>query len=192
MCKPGLNVIVNGVVHNHNLGDLFNLAAQTEMNRLNAAGNPVVACRVSTVQQFARDLVFNGPINGGVIYYGHAGVVDGVMVLAVGEQSGPNTNISPSNVNTLSNTQLGTNATITLYACNAGLSWNNQPSIAQLISNRLRKRVYAYEDGIFFSRNPNDRHENGVGLPNPPDRLPMYAIVAGAVPKPALEPFFPQ
>jgi hypothetical protein len=140
------------------------------------------------------DLTSYGPINGGVFFYGHVGNLGGVMVVAVGQNSGPDTNISPTNVGNLSNfnSNLGPQVKITLYGCNAGYALNNQPSIAQQIANSVKREVLAYQDGVFFSQNPNEQAKDGEGLQNPPDSLPMYPIVAGGSPKPQLTPFFPQ
>jgi Glucodextranase, domain B/Bacterial Ig-like domain (group 2) len=106
---PGINTVdASGHVHNHNVGDLFNLAAQTEANNRQASGNRIVACRVSSIQQFSQALVGHGLIDGGVIYFGHAAflpltdpttqVTDEYPTLNPGEQSGPDTNVTPFNV----------------------------------------------------------------------------------------------
>ena len=67
--------------------------------------------RVSSVQDFAAQLVSNGPITGGVVYFGHGGAdpnPDGTAGsgLSPGEGVGANTNITSANVNLLSNSQL--------------------------------------------------------------------------------------
>lgn len=178
----------------HNVGDLFNLAAQTQMNSLNAAGSGVISCHVSTVEDVENALTLNGSIDGGVYYFGHAGFspVANSMALFVGQQQGTDTNISSLNVGQLSGTNLGPHAAITISACNAGLPYMGQPAIAQLLSNQLKRGVYAYEVGMFFSQNPNDQHINGIGVPNPPDTTPIYMIPEGAVPKPKPVGFVPQ
>jgi len=185
----------------HNVGNLFNLSAQTKANDLQAQGHPVVACRVSTVQHVNQALTLTGlTFDGGVVYFGHAGwLYDGndnriyYSLLAVGQQIGDNWRISYVNVGTLSNAQLGPNATITLNACHAGLQTSSgKPAIARLIANQLRRNVDAYEVGMYFSQDPNDTHFNGRGLPNPPNSLPMYMIPEGGVPKPKPTPFRPK
>lgn len=60
------------------------------------------------------------------------------------------------------------------------------------MANQLRRDVYAYEVGMFFSQNPNETHFSGEGLPDPPNSLPMYMIPGGGVPKPRPTPFRPQ
>lgn len=134
----------------------------------------------------------------GVIYFGHAAFlprddIPGAFysLVAVGQQIGDNWRISYKNVGTLSNSQLGPNATIALNACNAGLSWSpGQPPVAQLIANQLRRNVYAHQVGMYFSQNPNDTHHGGIG--KAPSSLPLYMLPEGAVPKPKPIQFSPQ
>ena len=182
----------------HNVGNLFNLVAQTQANSLQSQGHHVVACRVSTIQHIGQALTASGPIDGGVIYFGHAAFlprddIPGAFysLVAVGQQIGDNWRISYKNVGTLSNSQLGPNATIALNACNAGLSWSpGQPPVAQLIANQLRRNVYAHQVGMYFSQNPNDTHHGGIG--KAPSTLPLYMLPEGAVPKPKPIQFSPQ
>jgi hypothetical protein len=199
----GLNIVdASGHVHNHNVGDLFKLSAQTEASNRQALGHRVVACRVSSIQQFGQALVGHGSIDGGVFYFGHAtflpltdpttGVQDEYPTLNPGEQAGPDTNVTPFNVTTLSGVELGAHAAVWLNGCNTGLWYNGHKPIAQAISNQLNRGVYGYEDGMFFSKDPNEKAINGIGLPDPPDHLPMYMIPEGAPPKPGPIPFQPQ
>jgi hypothetical protein len=195
-------VDASGHVHDDNVGDLFKLSAQTEADTLQASGHRVVACRVSSIQQFSQALVGNGPIDGGVYYFGHGTilpltnpatqVVDDYPTLNPGEQAGPDTNVTPFNYKTLSGVELGMNAAVWLNACNAALWFNGHEPIAQLISNQLNRGVYAYEEGMFFSTDPNEKALNGQKLPNPPDHVPIYMIPEGAPPKPTWIPFQPQ
>jgi len=142
----------------------------------------------------------SGPINGGIIFYGHAGRLEradlpGALysLVSVGQGTDDSANISYLNVNTLSNAQLGANVTITLNGCNAGKSWSpGQPSAAQLVANQMRRTVYAYPVGMYFSQNPNDTHVNGAGQANPANSLPMYMLPQGRVPKPKPTQFSPQ
>jgi hypothetical protein len=174
---PGLNL---GPGHNHNVGDLFHLAAGTEQDALNAQGNLAGSPqRVSSVQDFAAQLTASGPITGGVIYFGHGmgwPYADRTMgsALAPGEQAGENTNITAENLNLLSNAQIDTSATITLHACYAGYG-SGRYSIAQLIANQLQRRVYAPTAGAFFSVDPNS-HLTGGTAPTVPDQKPMYQL----------------
>lgn len=173
----------------HNVGSLFDLAAQTARDELNGEGNLAYAPeRVSSVQDVATQLTTNGPITGGVIYFGHGAgrpYADGTWgsVLAPGEQAGPNTNVSADNVNLLSNQQLDPGATITLKSCYAGFG-SGRYSIAQLIANRLQRKVYAPVAGTYFSINPNAIFANGkVAPPIPtPAQKPIYMIQEGGKP----------
>jgi hypothetical protein len=198
---PGINVATG---HEHNVGDLFNLAAQTQANSLQSQGNNAIACRVSTIQDVYHALTLNGSISGGVYYFGHSGVFD-ILTAAkvrisrttnvfVGQASGSNTNITALNVNFLSPIQtanaggnfLGPNAAMTINGCQAGLtvfdtSVNQYASIAQLISVNIARGVFAYDVGIYFSQldAQQDQHIRGVGL-YPPDALPMYVVPEGS------------
>jgi hypothetical protein len=126
----------------HNVGNLFHLAAETKRDALNAEGNSAGSPkRVSTVQAFASELVGNGPITGGVIYFGHGAKVDfndGTYgsSLAPGEQPGPDTNVTEFNVNLLSNSQLAIDAEVILNSCYSGYG-SGRLSIARLIAKRL-------------------------------------------------------
>jgi hypothetical protein len=175
---PGLNLPNH---EPHNVQGLFNLAAGTEQDRLNALGNLAYPpIRVSSVQDFESQLVGNGPITGGVVCFGHGAGMrysDGTRgsVLAPGEQAGPDTNVSEDNVTTLKNVQLDPKATITLHACYAGYGWGRH-SIAQWIANQLQRRVYAPEAGTFFSVDPKAKAP--VPLPNMVPK-PVYLLQDG-------------
>jgi hypothetical protein len=203
---PGLNDPGGA---SHNVGNLFNLAAQTEANGLQAQGHSVVACRVSTIGLTYTALTQNGLIDGGVIYFGHSGVLQrlniqtGAIVtqtsnIFVGQGQGADTNISATNINTLAGVQtanggsnsIGPNAAFAISGCQAGLtifdtSYNGGSggsiSIAQLISNNIKRGVYAYDVGIYFSQldAQHDPHRTGLGL-YPPNALPMYMVPEGA------------
>jgi hypothetical protein len=175
---PGLNVPGHTP---HNVGDLFNLAAGTQQDALNAQGNLAGSPqRVSSVQDFAAQLIGNGPITGGVIYFGHGAPQpygDGTWgsVVAPGEQAGPDTNVSADNVNLLSNAQMVTSATITLHACYTGFG-GGRYSIAQLIANRLQRRVYAPAAGTFFAVDPNSTLSGGTAPKITVDQKPIYLL----------------
>lgn len=94
------------------------------------------------------------------------------------EGLGEDTNISKRNVNLLSNNQLAIGATITLRACYAGFG-SGSYSIAQLIANRLQRKVFATSAGSFFVVNPNARFGSGRNLPN---QKPIYLIPDGGGP----------
>lgn len=187
---PGLSVPGHT---SHNVGNLFDLAAATQQDALNALGNlagPPI--RVSSAQDVATQLTGNGPITGGVIYFGHGGAVpygDGSFTsgLAPGEQAGAGTNITVDNVNLLSNAQLDTGATITLNACQAGFG-SRHYSIAQLIANRLQRRVYAPVAGMFFSVDPNSRASGATAPKNLPNQKPIYMLQDGGRPLSAYQP----
>jgi hypothetical protein len=90
----------------------------------------------------------------------------------------------------LQNTELGSDAYFSIYACEAAAP-RNGISIAQILANQLRRGVYAYDTGMYFSQNPNDQHVGPAGLPNPPFSLPMYLIPEGVSKKPPVG-FVPQ
>jgi len=149
---PGLNL---GEGHNHNVGQLFNLAAATLSSNLSQSGNGLVTTqRVSSFSDFNAALTANGLINGGVTFFGHAGIDGhGNSALFPGQNPGDANNISVINVGQLSNASLGPNATVTLDACHAGLG--GRVSIAQLIANQLKRTVLAYPVDMYFSSSPN-------------------------------------
>lgn len=162
----------------HNVGNLFNLSAQTLADSLSTSpNNLVITNRASTVQDFNSALTTNGQIEGSVTYFGHAGWgrVSGQPglwnMLFVGETTGENTNLTPFNVDVLSNGQLGPNTAITLNGCNAG--YGGPYSIAKSIANRLRRTVFAYEVGMFFSDDPNARWPSKTP---PPGHTPIYMV----------------
>jgi hypothetical protein len=193
---PGLNL---GPGHNWNQGDSFALAAQQQANDLNSQGHRIIACRATTVQDFNNKLTTNGQIDGGVIYFGHAGKypdpASGTLfsALFVGQDPITNENMYAYNVATLSNAELGPNAAIWLNGCDAGKDAPGGSSIAQLISNQLHRGVYAYDVGTYFSSSnaANDTSINGIGLKAPLD-LPVYMVPEGTPgKKPDYIPFTP-
>jgi hypothetical protein len=177
---PGLNF---GYGRNHNVGGLFDLAAGTQQDALNAQGNLAYPpIRVSSVQDFEAQLTGNGPITGGVIYFGHGDKASffssgASSQLYPGEQAGVNTNITGNNADLLKNTQLGSGATITLHACFGG--FGKQYSLAQLIANLLQRKVYASEVGTFFSPDPQATFPRA--LPNTLPK-PVYQVQEGGGP----------
>jgi hypothetical protein len=194
----------------HNVRQNFNLAAQTEANYRQSQGNNVAACRVSSVENVATALTNNGLIGGGVIYFGHSGPfgpVDpvthralwSISVLSVGEATGDDTNVSFRNVADLSVVQtayagptgqtniIGPNAALLLNGCRAATTIYDhyalfETSIAQLISNKTQRGVYAYDKGTYFSLKDvaHATSRNWTGEPNPlPANIPMYLIPEG-------------
>jgi hypothetical protein len=98
-------------------------------------------------------------------------------------------NLTSENVASLHNTYLGLSATITINSCTAGLG--GKQSIAQLLANQLRRKVYAYQPGMFFSVDPHapapPRDAKGNPLPAP-NQMPMYMVPWGAVPAKEFKP----
>ncbi len=187
----------NGPGHNWDMGYTFPLAAQQQANDLNFQGHRVMACRASTVQDLNNALTTNGPIDGGVIYYGHAGriTVSGIQysALFVGQDPLVNENVYAGNVNVLSGAQLGPDASVWLNGCDTAVDAQGGSSIAQLISNQLNRGVYAYDVGVYFSSYTiaNDPYTSGNGRKAPAD-LPVYAVPVGAPhQKPNYKPFTP-
>lgn len=164
---PGLNTSSNCSLdpdHCHNVGSNFNLSASTQADSLSGSGNAVITDRISSVQDFNNGLTTNGTITGGVTYFGHGAQMrqtDGtyLSLLAPGQASGVDTNVSALNVNKLSNLQLASNIRITLNACNAGLRpiYGGGHSIAQLIANQLNRPVLAWKIGMFFANDLTTR-----------------------------------
>jgi hypothetical protein len=187
--EPGLN---NGPGHDYNQGALFYLAAGTEQDRLNGLGNLASSPQlVASVQDIATQLISNGPITGGVVYYGHGRAEQfpdgsyGGSQLSPGQNAGPDTNVTSLNVKLLSNAKLGTGAQIFLHACMTGYGNRGFPSIAQLIANQLQRFVWAPYAGTFFSLIPNPAPtisgRNAPKIPNPAYK-PIYLVPDNAKP----------
>ncbi len=172
---PGLN---EGPGREHNVGPLFDLAGETQAQNLTSSGNNmVITKRVSTIWNLSLALITNGPIDGTVTYFGHAGLdFRGNLALFPGELRGDAYNVSVLNVNELSNSQLGPDVTITLNACHAGVGGKN--SIAQLIANQLKRTVFAYPVGMYFSSSPTPRHFDAETM-HAPTGVPTYMVPNG-------------
>jgi len=188
---PGRN---NGPGHMWNVGNLFNLAGQTAGLQLSASGDKVTISRVTYVssptQSLASSLTGNGLISGQVIYFGHGGSaiipVNGTptkySALFVGQDPVSDENLTARNVGALSNSMFGPNVTFTLNNCHAAMGGTT--SIAQSVANQLRRRVYAYTVGMFFSVDPHARVPNG----NPPNHTPVYMRAWGGSNPQAFDP----
>ncbi|HEX4001589.1 MAG TPA: SBBP repeat-containing protein [Candidatus Acidoferrales bacterium] len=188
----------------HSVGSLFNLAAQTEADNLQAQGHRVVACRASSVQDFNSALTKHGLIDGGVIYFGHAGRTqysDSSALyssLFVGQEAGLYTNITARTVGLLSNSKLGANVTIILNGCNAGTPTPDQnPPIALIMAAQLQRPVAGYAQGMHFSNLDASHDVTIAGITCPkgqscgPSGLPMYMNPDGAQPRPQAIYFYP-
>ena len=172
--EPGLNL---GDGHNHNVGGLFNLAAETKALALTQAGNnTVITQEVSSFANFSAALAANGPIDGDITYFGHAGLdTHGNPALFPGQNPGDANNVSIINVGQLSNAQLGPSVTITLDACHAG--YGGRRSIAQLLANQLGRTVLAYPVDMYFSSDPTPRaFQKGMVAPS---GVPTYMVPNG-------------
>jgi len=168
---PGLNL---GDGRNHNVGRLFNLAAQTEVNNLRqSADNAVITTRVSSFADVSVALTGNGTIDGGVVFFGHGGIdAHGNWALFPGELPGDANNVTRLNVGQLSNVNLGADITITLNACHSGAGGTR--SIAQLLANQLRRTVLAYPVGMHFGSSPTfTRFQPRATVPS---SVPVYMI----------------
>jgi hypothetical protein len=80
---------------------------------------------------------------------------------------------------------MGANAAMTVNGCNAGeiifdTLYHGQTAIAQLISNNIKRGVYAYEVGMYFSQQDaqHDRYRTGNGRIEP-EVLPTYMVPEG-------------
>jgi RHS repeat-associated protein len=166
----------------HDAGKAFQMAAETMAAELRAEGNEVIIQRVSSIQDFNAALTNNGAITGGVVYFGHSGLVpspNGGMTLglAVGEKSGADTNITKFNVGSLDGKNLGPNATITLLGCSGGYSDKNNTAIAQFMANQLNRNVSASQNPMFFSNDRTSVHSTqGAKVAT---KMPMYVLPEG-------------
>jgi hypothetical protein len=186
--------------HNTNYG--FPLAAQQNANNLQANGNNVIVCRVSSATDFNNALTKNGFIGGGIIYFGHSGPYlycsnpnVQLSILAIGQAIGGDTNLSYGNSNEICpsgcSNILGSNITLAINGCRAGVVVAGNPSdvtgitttpIAKILARQLRIKVTAYMVPTYFSLNnaANATSTNWRGEPNPlPASTPMYLIPEG-------------
>jgi RHS repeat-associated protein len=158
----------------HNVGGLFDSAAQTYANQLAANGDTAITVPVSNVQDMAAALISNGYIDGGVTYFGHSGLVGDLSGLFLGQDAGFYTNLTSQNVGLLSGANLGPNASLTLRSCHAGYG---NPSIAQSLANQLNRGVYASDTGFYFSNNPSGPYSSQA----PSSNLPIYMVPEGSM-----------
>ena len=171
---PGLNL---GPGHEWNVGSLFNLASETQaMNLTQSGSNTVITQRVSSFSDFSAALTTNGLIDGDITYFGHGGLDHhGNPALFPGQAYGDAYNVSVLNVGQLSSANLGSNVTITLNACHAGLG--GRRSIAQLIAKQLNRPVFAYPVDMYFSSDPTPRaFTKGMQAPT---GVPTYMVPNG-------------
>lgn len=169
---------------------------------LQAQGNKVIGCRVSSATDFNNALATNGFIGGGITYYGHSGpylyssnpnIV--LSILAIGQAAGGDTNLSYLNINEICpsgcSSILGSNITLAINGCRAGVVVAGNPSdatgisttpIAKVLARQLQIKVTGYMVGTYFSLNSaaNATSKNWLGEPNPlPTSTPMYLIPEG-------------
>jgi len=217
-----LILVGDGGLQGHDVGNLFNLAAQQAANDLQTQGNKVIACRVSSIQNFNAAMTQNGLITGDLLYFGHSGLRSFstqpptyASLLFVGQATGDDTNIAAYNITVLCDSTAGcnidnylsANTAIRINGCDAGYtigdyySHGKQTSIAQILSNQLRRGVYAYAVGMYFSHldASQDPYVDGRDPINPKksryvsSNLPMYLIPEGTPGnKPSAIPFTPQ
>jgi hypothetical protein len=166
----------------YNAGQSFVLGAETAEAALiqAGAGNYHAPISVSTVSDFAAALTsnglitggvvpttplgMNGPLAGGVTFFGHGGRDhDWNSALFLSPNAGSEYNLTVSNVGQLQNTDLGKDVAIVLNACHAGYNPNGHASIAQLVANQLKRTVWAYPVGMYYSANPAPRLMQPVG-----------------------------
>jgi hypothetical protein len=184
----------------YNAGQSFVLAAETASSALSKSGASVnsTPIQVSTVWDFATALTgnglitggvtpmtalgMNGPLAGGITFFGHGGwlVQGGVAspALFLSPTAGSQYNLWAQNLGQLSNSKLGDAAAIVLNACNAGKNANGGTSIAQLVANQLKRTVWAYPVDMYYSANPTPRMLQPVG--RKPDGTPIWETVTGA------------
>jgi hypothetical protein len=149
--------------------------------------NTVVIVPVNSDPDFNNALVNNGPISGGVYYYGH-GYRGGLNPSDKGvEEAIPlNDWVYSGNVGKMSSTEfVGGNVTVTLRACHGGQRRKNGgSSIAQLIANTLNVPVYAWKEGLFFSLKATAENssygDTGLTRSTPVEKgTPLYLIPWG-------------
>lgn len=186
---PGINTVEcpTDSTHCHDTGNSWPAVGSTQATSLSSQGYSAVQARVSSVQDFQAQLTGHGTLAGGVIYIGHGGSVGSPGVwdgaLFPGQAGGPSTNITRSNVATLSGTNLSNTATVTLYTCEGaygGYYW----SIASQLAMRLRRYVFAWTVSMILSKDPNATRPNGLPIATPP----LYLLPYGGAPMKCFSP----
>lgn len=152
---------------NHNVGKNFDRVAATKKKELEAQGYSVIVQRASSFEDFKNALTSNGMLDG-VEYVGHSSNI----MLYVGEQAAPGTNVDHSNIPQLSNANLNKNAYIKLNGCNVGAGGHN--SMGQWLSNRLDRTVIAFDGPSRFYGSPSA--SPGSGGRRPPSSGPLYLL----------------
>lgn len=136
--------------------------------------------RASTVGQF-NDALTSGPtIDGGVAYYGHGSQ----GTLYVGEGSAPETNVDSTNVNQLSGSNLGPNATVELVSCYSGTG--GESSIAQQVANQVGAPTTGMTGGLSFTGTPGQPITGANALP--PETGPIYMVPTSGNPPETFRP----
>jgi hypothetical protein len=197
-------ILVGDSGTDHNVKQGFNLAAQQNANELQAQGNNVIACRISTATDLNNALTKNGSIGGGVVYYGHSGPYlystnpDVILsILAIGNAVGGDSNLHYHNIGEVCPPPgcsgiLNSNITFAINGCRAGKKVAGDPSdasgitqtpIAKILARQISIRVSGYLVGTYFSLHnaATASSSNYKGEPDPlPQSLPMYLIPEGA------------
>lgn len=156
----------------HNQGDNFQRAANTRAEELRDNGHTVDVKRASSISDVNDAITSGEKITGGVVLFGHGS--EGMF--SPGEQSGEETNIDEDNVDQLSNSNLGPNATIEVNGCNTGVGDEDEDiePIAQTIADQLNRTVTGStrtmgfsNDGNFNNYKPLDRNKPVYMIPDP-------------------------
>lgn len=160
----------------HDQGTNFLRAAETRKAELESWGNQATIVPVGSVTEVRDALLNNEQITGGVIFYGHGGLIPNTdrIALHIGQGSGLDSNLDRNNVWRLDGRNLGPKAVIELNACHSGLALPGRPALAQAIANQLQRWTTGYDTGIKFTGRP------GVygRAKYPPSKGPVYMVPA--------------
>ena len=154
-----------GLSH-HNVGSNFDRAASTMAENLRAEGHTVEVIRVSSITDFNNALKNTEKIDGDVIYFGHGWI----GTLYIGEQSLEGTNLTTSNIGSISGGNLSSNSEVILFSCNSGVGGSE--SIAQQLSNQFGVPVTGFSQPLGFTGTPG-KYLYGEHA-RPPDTGPIY------------------
>jgi RHS repeat-associated protein len=150
----------------HNVGSNFQRAADTAAAAAAAAGDDVTVVNASSASDF-NNAINSGPPVDRFEYYGHGWT----GVLFPGQNSGPGTNIDPSNLGSLSGANLAPGATGVLNSCRSGTGGDS--SIAQGVANQLGVPVTGSTGPMGFSADPSSPPDSTPGAV-PPSTGPLY------------------
>jgi RHS repeat-associated protein len=162
----------------HNVGRNFDRVAETLKSQIESDDcgcNSADIVRASNVEAMNRALTSGETIDGDVYFVGHSAA----QALFIGQTSASGTNLDAFSLIGLSREHnIALDAGVVLLSCNAGRQSDDSVSIAQMMANRLKRRVTAYSGDLLFSPNPASSGTGASPGARPPVTGPLYMVPA--------------